>query len=253
MTRNRPTQTHRYHTLPPGISFHRRPPRYVVYISRTESWDRRQHHVCSTKTLDAAREVRARVLRDIQAFGDPARYEDLGSLFAAIAESGREYYKRKLAPGEAGIKNEDVVWPDSILVGSADTSTGTDLLPIDTTDTEDAGEIPGESLRELTDRLETIITEIRAQLDTTPAPARLDAVQRDGATVWETGHTIYEIERLGADTRVITRDTGTVEAKDGLIHYDATATSPCTPESARRLAAGLAAAAAYIEQEQGRE
>ena len=109
-----------------------------------------------------------------------------------------------------------------------------------------------EGLWELTDRLETTITEIRAQLDTTPATAHLGAVQRDGATVWETGHTIYEIERLGADTHVTTRDTGTVEARDGLIHYDATTTSPCTPESARRLAAGLIAAATYIEQ-QGQE
>ncbi len=270
MTRNRSTQTHRYHTLPPGISFNRRPPRYVVYIRRSESGDRRQYHVCSAKTLDAAREVRARVLRDVQAYRDPARHGSLffptiteadgryehgehvyESPFAAIAASGRDYYKRTLAQGEAGIADEDVVWPDSRLVGDSE-APGTDLLPVDTTDTTGEVGVAGKSLWELTDRLETIITEIRAQLDTTPAPARLDAVQRDGVTVWETGHTVYEIERLGADTHVITRDTGTVEARDGLIFYDATATSPCTPESARRLAAGLIAAAAYIEQ-QGRE
>lgn len=270
MTRNRSTQTHRYHTLPPGISFNRRPPRYVVYIRRTESGDRRQYHVCSAKTLDAAREVRARVLRDIQAYKDPARHADLEyptitenyetgrheygghvyeSPFAAIAASGRDYYKKTLALGEAGIKDEDVVRPDSLLVGSADTSTGTDLLSVDTTDTEDAGEVPGESLWDLTDRLETIIAAIRTRLDTTPPPAGLDAVSGDGP-VWETGHTIYEIERLGSDTHVTTRDTGTVEARDGLIHYDATTTTPCTPESARRLAAGLITAAAYIEQGQ---
>lgn len=269
MTRNRSTQTHRYHTLPPGISFNRRPPRYVVYIRRTESGDRRQYHVCSAKTLDAAREVRTRVLRDIQAYRDPARHGDLEyptivenydtgryeygghvyeSPFAAIAASGRDYYKRSLALGEAGITDEDVVWPDSRLVGSSD-ETGTDLLPVDTETTTDVG-VAGEGLWELTDRLETIITEIRAQLDTTPPPAGLDAVSGDGP-VWETGHTVYEIERIGSDTHVITRDTGTVEARDGLIFYDATATSPCTPESARRLAAGLVAAANYIEQ--GRE
>lgn len=271
MTRNRSTQTHRYHKLPPGISFNRRPPRYVVYIRRTESEDRRQYHVCSAKTLDAAREVRARVLRDIQAYKDPARHADLEyptitenydtgryeygghvyeSPFAAIAASGRDYYKRKLALGEAGIKDEDVVRPDSRLVGSADTSTSTDLLPVDDTETADTDvAVAGEGLWELTDRLEAIIAAIRTQLDTTPPPAGLDAVSGDGP-VWETGHTIYEIERLGADTHVITRDTGTVEARDGLIHYDATTTTPCTPESARRLAAGLVAAANYIEQGQ---
>ena len=273
MTRNRPTQTHRYHTLPPGISFNWKQARYTVYIRRSENGDGREYHVCSAKTLDSAREVRARVLRDIQAYRDPARYGTLEyptitenhttglyeygghvyeSPFAAIAASGRDYYKRALAPGEAGITDEDVVRPESRLTGS-NGATGTDLLPVDDTEDAAAVSVPGKSLWELTDRLETIITEIRAQLDTTPAPARLDAVQRDGVTVWETGHTIYEIERLGDTAHVITRDTGTVEARDGLIHYDATGTSPCTPDSARRLAAVLAAAAAYIEQEQGRE
>ena len=270
MTRNRSTQTHRYHKLPPGISFNRRPPRYVVYIRRTESGDGRQYHVCSAKTLDAAREVRARVLRDIQAYRDPARYgtleyptitenHDTGryefgghvyeSPFAAIAASGRDYYKRSLALGEAGISDEDVVWPDSRLVGSSD-ETGTECLPVATTDTDVA--VAGEGLWELTDRLEAIIAAIRTQLDSTPQAAGLDTITGEGP-VWETGHTVYEIERIGSDTHVITRDTGTVEARDGLIFYDATATSPCTPESARRLAAGLIAAAAYIEQEQGRE
>lgn len=272
MTRNRPTQTHRYHTLPPGISFNRRPPRYVVYIRRSETGDGRQYHVCSAKTLDAAREVRTRVMRDVQAYRDPARNGSLffptiteadgryehgehvyESPFAAIAASGRDYYKRTLAQGEAGIADEDVVWPDSRLVGDSE-APGTDLLPVDTDTADTAGDVavPGEGLWELTDRLEAIIAAIRTQLDTTPPPAGLDAVSGDGP-VWETGHTVYEIERLGSDTHVITRDTGTVEARDGLIFYDATATSPCTPESARRLAAGLIAAAAYIEQEQGRE
>ncbi|MCT1685484.1 hypothetical protein [Pseudoglutamicibacter cumminsii] len=272
MTRNRSTQTHRYHTLPPGISFNRKQARYTVYILRSENGDGREYHVCTMKTLDAAREVRARVLRDIQAYRDPARYgtleyptitenHDTGryeygghvyeSPFAAIAASGRDYYKRALALGEAGISDEDVVRPDSRLVGSTD-ETGTECLPVDdttaTTDTDVA--VAGEGLWELTDRLETIIAAIRTQLDSTPQAAGLDTITGDGP-VWETGHTIYEIERLGSDTHVITRDTGTVEARDGLIFYDATATSPCTPESARRLAAGLVAAANYIEQ--GRE
>ena len=268
MTRNRSTQTHRYHTLPPGISFNRKQARYTVYILRSESGDRREYHVCTMKTLDAAREVRARVLRDIQAYRDPARYGTLEhptivencdtgryeygghvyeSPFAAIAASGRDYYKRSLALGEAGIKDEDVVRPDSRLVGSSE-ATGTECLPVDDTTETDVA-VAGEGLWELTDRLEAIIAAIRTQLDTTPPPAGLDAVSGDGP-VWETGHTIYEIERLGADTHVTTRDTGTVEARDGLIHYDATTTTPCTPESARRLAAGLVAAANYIEQGQ---
>ena len=270
MTRNRPTQTHRYHTLPPGITFNRRPGRYTVYIRQKDSGEK-QYHVCSAKTLDAAREVRARVMRDIQAYRDPARYGDLEyptitenydtgryeygehvyeSPFAAIAASGRDYYKRALALGEAGITDEDVVWPESRLTGSHG-ATGTDLLPVDDTEDAAAVSVPGESLWELTDRLETIIAAIRSQLDTVPAATGLDTITGEGP-VWETGHTVYEIERLGADTHVITRDTGTVEARDGLIFYDATATSPCTPESARRLAAGLVAAAAYIEQ-QGQE
>lgn len=271
MKRKHRTQTHRYPQLPVGISFQQAPPRYIVYLTKNET-DGRKYHVTSTKTLDSAKTVRNYVTYFIKLFTGPDRefhlltfgvlnnreaskYEYRGRTYKTVYEMivamGRDYYKTHFERDEKGISDGDVVRPDTYVVKRAAVA-GTESLPVDDTPAPATGsDVAGGGLWELTDRLETIITEIRAQLDTTPAPARLDAVQRDGATVWETGHTIYEIERIGSDTHVITRDTGTVEAREGLIHYDATATSPCTPESARRLAAGLAAAAAYIEQ--GRE
>lgn len=270
MKRKHRTQTHRYPQLPVGISFQQAPPRYVVYLTKNEA-DGRKYHVTSTKTLDSAKTVRNYVTDCLKLFTGPDRefhlltfgawsnpeaseYKYRGRTYKTVYElivaRGRYYYEANFERDEKDISDGDVVRPDTYVVKRAAVA-GTESLPVDDTMTPaTSSDAAGDGLWELTDRLETIITEIRAQLDTTPAPARLDAVQRGGVTVWETGHTIYEIERLGDTAHVITRDTGTVEARDGLIHYDAIATSPCTPDSARRLAAGLAAAATYIEQGQ---